>query len=74
MMANDKVVFQVRTGNDFVQNTMSKTAAKEFIKNGTVTESDREGFPICVNGEYYFPDLLSEPQTTPKGNRKKGKE
>ncbi len=72
-MTNDKVVFQVRTGNDFVQNTMTVSAAKEFIKNGTVTESDREGFPICVNDVFYFPDLLIEPESTPKSGKRKGK-
>lgn len=73
MMKNDKVVFQVRTGNDFVQNTMTVSAAKEFIKNGIVTESDREGFPICVNDVFYFPDLLTEPESTPKSGKRRRK-
>lgn len=72
-MKNDMVVFQVRTGNDFVQNTMTVSAAREFIKNGTVTESDREGFPICVNDAFYFPDLLIEPESTPKSGKREGK-
>lgn len=69
------VNFQLRTGNDFVQSQMFEAAAMEIIKNGTVTESDREDFPICVNDQYYFPDLLNTAVNKPKAkSRKKVKE
>lgn len=74
---NGKVTFQIKTGNDFVQNTMSESAARELIKNGEVTESDRPDFPICVNGNMYFPgeeEVVLDPTPARKPNRyKEGK-
>ena len=71
---NGKVTFLMRTGKDFAQNTMSETAADEIIKNGEVTESDIPDFPICVNGQMFFPreeEIETAPVSPRKANRRK---
>lgn len=52
---NDKVNFLMTAGKDVVKSEMSALNAREMIKKGTVTESDKyKDFPICVNDKFFF--------------------
>lgn len=51
---NGKVTFLLKTGKDFVRNTMSISAAQHIIDNGEITDSDKNGYPICVDEKWYF--------------------
>ena len=51
---NGKVTFLLKAGTDFVKNEMSVSAAQHIIHTGKVTKSDREDYPICIDGKWYF--------------------
>lgn len=49
-----KVTSMLRTGKDFVKNDLSVSAAQHIIETGKVVDSDKAGFPICVDNLWYF--------------------
>lgn len=51
---NGKVTFLLRTGNDLVKNQMAIASAQHIIDTGKVEPSDVEGYPISVDGKWYF--------------------
>ena len=51
---NGKVNMLLKTGGDFVSNTIPVHTAKSIIDSGRLVESDKPGYPICVNDEWYF--------------------
>lgn len=51
---NGKVTFLLRTGNDLVKNQMAIASAQHIIDTGKVELSDVEGYPISVDGKWYF--------------------
>lgn len=56
-----KVHFIMVAGKDFVQNEMGINAANALIEKGEVTESKQfEGYPICVDGKYFFEGTCSK--------------
>ena len=56
-----KVHFIMVAGKDFVQNEMSINAVNALIEKGEVTESKQfEGYPICVDGKYFFEGTYSK--------------
>lgn len=50
---NGKVKALLRTGKDFVADTLTVSAAQHIIDSNSVVESDKEGYPIRA-GEWYF--------------------
>ena len=50
---NGKVKCLLKTGNDFVRNESSVSAAQHIIDTGEVVQSDKPEYPIHV-GEWYF--------------------
>lgn len=50
---NGKVKALLRTGKDFVADTLTVSAAQHIIDSNPITESDKEGYPIHA-GEWYF--------------------
>ena len=50
---NGKVKCLLKTGNDFVRNKISLSAAQHIIDTGEVVQSDKPEYPIHV-GEWYF--------------------
>lgn len=50
---NGKVKALLRTGKDFVADTLTVSAAQHIIDSNPVVESDKEGYPIRA-GEWYF--------------------
>lgn len=50
---NGKVKCLLETGNDFVRNEISVSAAQHIIDTGEVVQSDKPEYPIHV-GEWYF--------------------
>jgi uncharacterized protein YeeX (DUF496 family) len=51
---NGKVTFLLKTGKDYSKNEMSISAAQHIIDSGKLVESEREGYPICVDEKWYF--------------------
>ena len=51
---NGRVNSLLRTGKDFVKNKLAVSAAQHIIDTGKVVESDKEGYPICVDKQWYF--------------------
>ena len=49
-----KVTFLLRTGKDMVKNQMALASAQHIIDTGKIVESDKEGYPICVDNKWYF--------------------
>jgi uncharacterized protein YneR len=49
-----KVEFLLRTGKDFVRNTMSVSSAQYIMENGNITKSTKIGYPINVDDTWYF--------------------
>lgn len=68
---NGKVTFLLKAGKDFSKNEMSISAAQHIIDCGELVESEKDNYPICVDGKWYFE---GEPITvSPKaGKTKKG--
>ena len=50
---NGKINALLRTGKDFVTDTLTIAAAQHIIDTSEITESDKEGYPIHA-GEWYF--------------------
>lgn len=63
---NGRVNSLLRTGNDFVRNKLSVSAAQHIIDTGKIEESDKEGYPICVDKKWYFEgeEMNTAPSTT----------
>lgn len=51
---NGRVNALLRAGNDFVRNNLSISAAQHIIDTGKLVDSDKEGYPICVDKQWYF--------------------
>ena len=51
---NGRVNSLLRSGKDFVKNKLAVSAAQHIIDNGKIVESDKEGYPICVDNKWYF--------------------
>ncbi len=58
---NGRVKSLLKTGNQYSANTISISAAQHIIDNGKLTESTKEGYPICVDNLWYFEgELIAE--------------
>nr|DAX21580.1 MAG TPA: hypothetical protein [Caudoviricetes sp.] len=67
---NGRVNSLLRTGNDFVKNSLSVSAAQHIIDTGTIVESDKPDYPICVDKKWYFEGTEIKENST---GRKRGK-
>lgn len=69
---NDKnyVNSLLRTGNDFVKNGLSVSAAQHIIDTGDMVESDIPGYPICIDNQWYFEGELIEEEKEKKRSKK----
>lgn len=67
---NGRVNSLLRTGNDFVKNSLSVSAAQHIIDTGTIVESDKPDYPICVDKKWYFESTEIKENST---GRKRGK-
>ncbi|RDY21414.1 soluble NSF attachment family protein [Criibacterium bergeronii] len=58
----------LRTGEDFVKNNLSISAAQHIIDTGEMVESDRPDYPICINHEWYFEgeEIVKKPKESKK--------
>lgn len=67
-----KVTFLLRTGKDMVKNQMALASAQHIIDTGKIEESDKEGYPICVDNKWYFEgeEMNTAPATTNNGKGK----
>lgn len=67
---NGRVNSLLRTGKDFVKNSLSVSAAQHIIDTGTIVESDKPDYPICVDEKWYFEGTEIKENST---GRKRGK-
>jgi hypothetical protein len=52
--ANGRVNALLKTGKDFVKSNLSVSAAQHIIDTGKTVDSDKSGYPICVDNQWYF--------------------
>lgn len=72
---NGRVKSLLKTGKDYSANAISISAAQHIIDSGKIVESDREGYPICVDGLWYFEgELLAERKPRSKAAHTKPQE
>lgn len=55
-----KVTFLLRAGKDFVKNQMAVASAQHIIDTGKLKKSNKEGYPINVDNEWYFEGEVSK--------------
>ena len=51
---NGRVNSLLKSGKDFVKNSLSVSAAQHIIDTGVLVESDKPDYPICVDKKWYF--------------------
>lgn len=51
---NNRVNSVLRTGKDFVSVRIETVTAQRIIDEGTIVESSKEGYPICIDNKWYF--------------------
>ena len=70
---NGRVNSLLRSGKDFVKTNLAVSMAQHIIDTGKIEESDKEGYPICVDKKWYFEgeEMNTAPSTTT--GRGKGK-
>ena len=51
---NGRVSSLLRTGKDFVKNSLSVSAAQHIIDTGKLVESTNPDYPICVDDKWFF--------------------
>lgn len=63
--ADGDIWYIKKAGSAYVKATMPIGKSEGIIGTGKVEKSDKfDGFPIAVNGEYYFPGELSEEKSS----------
>ena len=63
--SNGEIDFIATAGSDYVKSSMPIGRAKGIIASGKVKVSDKfDGFPIAVDGEYFFPGELAEEKSS----------
>lgn len=56
-----KVSYLMRQGSDLVRKVMSEAGALSLMNEGRLSISeDQPGYPIAVNGRYFFPGEVHE--------------
>jgi len=51
---NGRVNSLLKSGKDFVKNSLSVSAAQHIIDTGVLVKSDKPDYPICVDKKWYF--------------------
>lgn len=51
---NGRVNALLKTGKDFVKNSLSVSAAQHIVDTGETVDSDNTDYPICVDNRWYF--------------------
>lgn len=69
LIKNDETVdFIMKAGKDFVKSSIGKKEALRIINAGKSEMSEtHKGFPLCIDGTYYFPIVPEKKTSTKKG-------
>ena len=51
---NGRVNALLKTGEDFVENTLSVNTVEHLMSTGKTIPSERKDYPICIDGQWYF--------------------
>ena len=51
---NGRVNSLLKTGNDYVKNSLSISAAQHIIDSGKSVKSNKPDYPICIDKKWYF--------------------
>ena len=70
--SNGGVNTLLRTGKDFVKNSLTTTAAQHIIDTGKLVDSSNPDYPICVDDQWFFEGI--EVAETKKPRKKIGGE
>lgn len=70
---NGRVTALLRTGKDFVRNSIPVSAAQHIIDTGKQVKSIKPDYPICIDNKWFFEGVeIEEPKTDTGSNDKKG--
>lgn len=69
---NGKTKCLLKAGKDFVTTVMETSEVEKIIKTGTLTQSAKADYQICVNKVWYFEGEIvkEEAPTSPKQAKK----
>lgn len=59
---NGRVNSLLKSGKDYVKNSLSISAAQHIIDNGKMVKSDRPDYPICIDKKWYFEGIEIKPK------------
>ena len=63
----DKVPYLYEEGKDTVKATMDASVAQKIVNKGKVSQSKKHpGYPLCVNGKFYFQGVKEKPEKKPQ--------
>lgn len=68
-----EVEFLMKAGKDIVKNATLESNVRRMIEQAETKEitDDYPGFPLCVNGKFYFPELPESKPAVPNKTTKK---
>lgn len=70
-----QVEYLMKAGKDVVKSRTLEGNVRRMIEQATTKEitDEYKGFPLCVNGKFYFPEVPEppKPETRRRGTRKK---
>jgi len=73
--AKGEIEYLMKSGKDMVRSSTLESNIRRMIDQAETKEitEDYPGFPICVNGKFYFPELppLHEPDPEPQQKPKR---
>ena len=71
--AKGEIEYLMKSGKDMVRSATLESNIRRMIDEATTVEkSDEfEGFPLCINGKFYFPEIPEKPAPAPVSKPKR---
>lgn len=70
-----QVEYLMKAGKDVVKSRTLEGNVRRMIEQATTKEitDDHKGFPLCVNGKFYFPEVPEPPKVATRQKRARQK-
>lgn len=75
VVTDGQVEYLMKAGKDVVKGRTLEGNVRRMIEQATIKEitDDYKGFPLCVNGKFYFPEMPEPPKPEKQTGRPKRK-
>lgn len=75
VVTDGMVEYLMKTGKDVVKSKTLEGNVRRMIEQATTKEitDTYKGFPLCVNGKFYFPEVPEPPKPVSQTGRPKKK-